>query len=206
MSGYSTINVRTNFPAIAAKLERLPEAIGNKALVRALNKTVDQGKTEMARRISGEYRIGVGEAKKRLVVHKAYLKSGVYHVQAKLAATRSPGKGRSMNLIAFVAKGRVSKASAKRQGKANLAGHLQFKIKRAGGNKVIPGAFIGNKGRTVFIRTGKARLPIQAKNTIDVPQMFNARKINEAVRKVILKQLQANFTRELRVVLQGWAR
>ncbi len=200
----SSISIRNNFPAIAQRLDRLPEQIANKALVRALNKTVDQGKTEMARQISGEYRISVGEAKRRLSVQRATAK-GALKFLAILEATRR-GQGRSMNLIAFVTKSKVSKASAKRQGKANLAGQLQFQIKRTGGKKVIPGAFIGNKGRTVFIRQGKERKPIEAVNTIGVPSMFNARKINSVVRRVLLQKFLANFDRELRVVLEGWAR
>jgi hypothetical protein len=200
----SSISISNNFPAIARRLDRLPDEIGNKAMVRALNKTIDQGKTEMARNISSEYRIGVGEAKKRLSVQRATAK-GALLFTATLEATRR-GKGRSMNLIAFVSKGKVSKASAKRQGKSHLAGQLQFQIKRGGGKKVMPGAFIGNKGRTVFIRLGDERKPIAAVNTIGVPSMFNARKINSVVRAVLLQKFRANFDRELRVVLEGWAR
>lgn len=208
----TTINVRHNFPAIAAKLDRLPEQIGNKAMVRALNKTIDQGKTEMARRISSEYRIGVGEAKKRLDVQRASAK-GRLRFQAVLAASRK-AKGRSMNLIAFVTKGRVSKAAAKRMGNASRAGQIQFQIKRGGGKKVIPGAFVANQGRTVFVREEVAKwnkatrstLPIKALNTIDIPQMFNARRINTVVRQVILNKFQGNFRRELKVVIEGWTR
>lgn len=200
----STISIRNNFPAIARQLDALSADIANKAMVRALNKTVDQGKTEMARKISSEYRIGVGDAKRRLSVSRASAK-GALRFAATLMAT-SKGKGRSMNLIAFVTKGKVSKASAKRQGKASLAGQLQFQIKRTGGKKVISGAFIGNKGRTVFIRQGKDRMPIESINTIDVPRMFNARRINSVVRQIILDKFKSNFDRELRVVIEGWAR
>lgn len=200
----TTINVRHNFPDVAAKLDRLQESIGNKALARALNQTIVQGRAEMARRISGEYRITVGKAKERLTVRKASAR-GRLKFEAVLEASRR-GKARSMNLITFVTRGRVSKAAAKRRGRDNLAGQLQFQIKRAGGKKVIPGAFIANKGRTVFIREGKSRLPIRALSTISVPQMFNSRKINSVVREVILEKFQGNFRRELRVVLDGWSR
>jgi hypothetical protein len=213
----SSISIRNNFPAIARKLDALPTDIGNKAMVRALNKTVDQGKTEMARKISNEYRISVGEVKSRLSVSRASAK-GALRFTAKLEATRR-GKGRSMNLIAFVTKAKVSKAGAKRLGKASLAGQLQFQIKRTGGKKVKPGAFIGNNGRTVFIRVPGTTMAkrskysgtkhaeqIEAINTIDVPSMFNARRINSVVRQVILDKFKVNFNRELRVVLEGWAR
>lgn len=201
----NTINIRHNFPQVAARLDRLAEDVGNKAMVRALNTTVVQGKTQMARKISQEYRLSVGKAKDRLEVRKASARGGVLRFEATLEATKR-GQGRSMNLIAFVNGSKVSKASAKRQGNAALAGQLQIQIKRGGGKKVIPGAFIGNKGRTVFIREGKGRKPIKALNTIDIPQMFNARRINSVVREVMLKNFGANFNRELRAVLRGFVR
>ena len=199
----NTITVRNNFPEIAARLNSLPEQVGNKAMVRALNQTMTQGKTEMARRISSEYRITVGKAKERLDIDRASARGGVLRFRAVLSAGNR-GKGRSMNLISYLTKGKVSKAAARRSGKAGLAGQLQFQIKRGGGRKAIPGAFVGNSGRTVFIRQGKARLPIRALSTIDVPQMFNARRINAAVRAVILEKLQGNFNREVRVIMEGF--
>lgn len=201
----TTISIRNNFPEIAAKLDRLALDVGNKAVVRALNTTITQGKTEMARTISKEFRVSVGTAKERLKVYRASNRGGVMRFSATLEATRK-GKGRSMNLIAFVTRGKVSKASAKRSGRSDLAGQLQFQIKRGGGRKSIKGAFIGNAGRTVFIRDGKARLPISALSTIDIPQMFNTRRVNKVVRQVMLDKFPGNFQRELRAVIKGFAK
>ncbi|MBC2731367.1 phage tail protein [Thiobacillus sp.] len=202
---YPSINVRTNFPQIAAKLDSLGQDIGNKAVVRAINTTMDQGKIQMARQISSEFRVSVGTVKERLKVYKASARNGAIRFIATLQATNK-GPGRSMNLIGFVTRGKVSKASAKRSGRADLAGQLQFQIKRAGGKKAIKGAFVGNQGRTVFIRTGKDRLPIKALNTIDITQMFNTRRVNKLVQKVMLDKFPPNFQRELRAVLKGYAR
>lgn len=201
----SSISVRNNFPVIAARLDRLGADVGNKVVVRALNTTIGQGKTQMARQISSEFRVSVGTAKERLKVYKASARGGAVRFVAILEATRK-GKGRSMNLIAFVTKGKVSKASSKRSGRTDLAGQLQFQIKRGGGKKAIKGAFVGNAGRTVFIRTGKDRLPIKAVSTIDIGQMFNTRRVNKVVRQVMLDKFPANFQRELRSVLKGYAR
>lgn len=201
----STISIRNNFPEVAARLNQLGTDIGNKAVVRALNTTIDQGKTQMARQISQEFRVSAGTAKDRLKVFKASARNGALRFVAILEATKR-GKGRSMNLIAFVNKAKVSKASAKRSGRTDLAGQLQFQIKRGGGRKSIKGAFVGNQGRTVFIRTGKERLPIKALNTIDIGQMFNTRRVNKVVRQVMLDKFPANFQRELRAVLGGFAK
>lgn len=198
MSDGIVINVRTNFPEVMAKLSQVSDEIGNRAMVRALNATITQGKTEMARDISKEFRISVGTAKDRLEVSRASSKGGVYKFEATLEATRK-AKGRSMNVIAFVG------ALPKRTKKGKMA-QIKFQIKRQGGKKTITGAFVGNKGRTMFIREGKARLPIKAVSTIDIPQMFNTRRINEVVQKVMLDKFETNITRELRVVLGGFAK
>lgn len=201
----AAISVRHNFPEIAKQLDRLADDVGNKAIVRALNNTVDQGKVQMAKQISQEFRISSSKVKERLKVSKARSWGRTFNFQAALEAT-TRSKGRSLNLIAFVTKGRVGKAAAKRLGRSELAGQIQFQIKRGSGKKVIPGAFIANKGRTVFIREGKSRMPIRAVNTIDVPQMFNAKRINSVVRKVMLEKFPPNFQRELRAILRGFAK
>lgn len=193
----NSISIRHNFPEVARKLLVLGDDIGNKALVRALNKTIDQGKTKMARGISKEFRISVGTAKDRLSVTRASAKAGSVRFEAKLEATRR-SKGRSMNLIHFVT------ALPKKTRKG--VSQVKFQVKRGGGRKSITGAFVGNQGRTLFIRTGKERKPIQALNTIDIPQMFNAQRINSVVRQVMLSRFKTNFDRELRVVLQGWVK
>lgn len=199
-----TINIRNNFPEVTRDLDRVAYDAGNKAMVRALNATVDQGKTQMARQISKEFRISIGTAKDRLAVRKAVAKGGVLRFEALLEATRR-GKGRSLNLIQFV-ENKVSLSEGRRRAKGGTASQVRFQIKRTGGKKMIKGAFIGNQGRTVFIRQGKSRLPIKALNTIDVPQMFNTRRVNSIVREVMLKRFNTNFSRELRSVLKGYAR
>lgn len=198
------ISIRHNFPDVARSMERLADDVGNKAMVRALNTTINQGKAEMARDISKEFRISVSTAKERLSVTKAIMRTGAIRFEAKLEATKK-GKGRSMNLIAFET-GTLTKRTAKKAGRAGAAGQLGFQILRGGGRKVIPGAFVGNKGRTVFIREGKGRTPIKALNTIDVPQMFNTKRVNQVVRRVMIERFGENFKRELRVVLGGFAK
>ncbi|MBI4995579.1 MAG: phage tail protein [Rhodocyclales bacterium] len=198
-------SIKNNFPAVAKSLDELAVDMGRKAMGRAISRTIEQGKTEMARQISSEFRLPVGQVKKRLVVAKTGWFSDKMRFIAILSAT-SRRKGRSMNVIAFVTQGRVSKAAAKRRGDVGAAGQLQFQIKRGGDKKMIKGAFIANNGRTVFIREGKGRLPIKALNTIDVPQMFNTKRINTKVREVMLKRFVANFERERNAVLRGYGK
>lgn len=203
MSG-NFISISTNFPQVIEQMNRLSQQVGDKAMVRALNATVKQGKTEMARKISKEFMIDKATAEGRLAVRYASVKGGTLRFQALLEATRR-GKGRSMNLIHFIEK-KTTLAEAKRRRKAGDLAQLRFQIKRTGGKKMLPGAFIANNGRTVFIRVGKERKPIKALNTIDVTQMFNTKRINSVVREVMLKRFDANFKRELRSVLKGYVK
>ena len=192
-----SLSIKHDWPDLQRKIDRQRKDIADKAMARALNKTIDQGRAEMARRIAAEYRIKISDVRQRLAITRARKQGKALELTVSLEATRA-GKGRSMNLIAFhTGGGRVLKSGKRQQ--------LRFKIRRDGGNKQITGAFIGNKGRTIFIRDGKSRLPIKAVNTIDVVQMFNAKRINLAVREALLASLESNFDRELRVVLGGYA-
>ena len=192
-----SLSIKHYWPDLQRKIDRQRKAIADKAMARALNKTIDQGRAEMARRIAAEYRIKISDVRQRLAITRARKQGKALELTVSLEATRA-GKGRSMNLIAFhTGGGRVLKSGKRQQ--------LRFKIRRDGGNKQITGAFIGNKGRTIFIREGEDRLPIKAVSTIDVIQMFNVKRINLAVREALLASLESNFDRELRVVLGGYA-
>lgn len=197
------ISIRNNFPKVAAALDRLAVDVGSKAMVRALNATVTQAKPAMARQIAKEFRVTSGQAKERLDVRRASSKGGQLRFEASLQATRK-AKGRGMNLIHFVIGGRPARSK-----KGKLA-QLRLQIKRGGGRKSIKGAFIATNrktgGEAVFIRTGMARMPIKTLTTVDVPQMFNTKRINSVIRSVMLERFDINFQRELRAVLKGFAK
>jgi hypothetical protein len=193
-----SLSIKHNWPDVERQLARLQKDIGDKAVVRALNATIKQGETAMARQISLTYRISQSVVKQRLSVTRARRNGGRLELQVTLEATRK-GRGRSMNMIAFV-------TTAARRLKTGKRNQTKLQVRRDGGRKQVTGAFIGNQERTLFIRTGKARLPIEPVNTIDVVQMFNTRKISAAVQTVLLDRFAINFTRELKVVLGGFAR
>lgn len=198
-----TISLRNNFDKVIRELDTLPEEIANKAMARALNSTIDYGKLQMARTISEEFRISVTEVKKRLDIQRARYR-GQLRLYVSLQATRSGfnGDSRGMNLINFVSGGipKRKKNGAMRQ--------LGLQIKRSGGRKVIPGAFVATNKRTggtaVFIREGKERMPIRTLTTIDVSQMFNTKRINESVRSAMLDKFEPALQREIGAVLRGF--
>ncbi len=196
-----TISIKDNFPDVIAKLMSLGSDIGNKAMVRSLNATVTQGKTEMARTISKEFRINVGTARERLEVSRASAKGG--NLEFEVALSARTNKYRGLNLVRFVTGG------TPRRTKKGMA-QVKLQVKRAGGRKSIKGAFIATNRKTsgtaLFIRTSNARYPIKTLTTIDIPQMFNTRRINEVVVKVMKEKFEANFDREMRKIVEGFVK
>ncbi|MFC5498146.1 phage tail protein [Caenimonas terrae] len=174
------ITVKDNFPEVMAQLEQLHKDVREQALVRAVNSTLAQGQTRMAQEISREFNITSREVKDRLQVIKATWRNGLLSVKGVLQVTNK--RGRSLNLIHFDA----------RQTPAGVS----VKILRSGGRKVLKGAFIANQGRTVFQRVGKTRLPIKAMQTVDVPQMFNTKRINRVVVQLLQDKFPEVFQRE----------
>ena len=144
--------------------------------------------------------LGVTSAyvRQRLAIKRASFKMGRFSISGELIG--GGGRKRSANLIAFVGKTQVATGGGRRR-KDGTRAQLTFQVRKAGGKKTITGAFIGNKGRTVFIRTGNARLPIKPVQTIDVADMFNQRRINARVIGAIRERFPVIFAREAKFAL-----
>ena len=176
------LSITTNFPDVQRQIDALKEGIAKQATASAVNKVVAQAKTAMSREIRAEYNISAGKVGEALAIKKATAKGGLLNIEAELFSPRK--RGRSLNLINFYVR-----KSAK---------GLIFKIKRNGPRKLIPGAFLGNDKRTVFIRVGKSRLPIKALQTIDVASMFNTRRVNAKVLAMIEAKFPEVFANEVK--------
>ncbi len=194
------IDIRHNIHEAAGKLAALRNELQGKAINAALKKTADKAKAEMTRQISGEFNIRAGDVRPQMTV-RFDRSGGQVQVAALQAFGRRRGK-RSRNVIAFAA--RAVPGKGKKQAfvlmpdgtwktlMLPVGGGVSVKIKRNGPRKLIPGAFIGNKGRTVFRRTGDGR-GIEPVETVDVPQMFNMKRLNKAV----VTKITADFPIEL---------
>ncbi len=188
-------SITTNFPDVQRSIERLHEGVRGAALTSAINKTLDQAKTAMVRGITAEFNVKAAYVRERLRVVRASKKGGLFSIEGSLRG--GSDRKRSANIIGFVERS-VSLAQAKRRRKDGTLNQLFVKVKRIGSSKPLKGAFIGNKGRTVFRRTGKARLPIEPVQVIDVGQMFNTRRINAVVVATLKAKFAAVFEREAR--------
>lgn len=203
------ISIKDNFPDIMRQVNGMTEQLRARVMAGAVNKTLDQAKTQMVREIAGEYSLKAGEVRQELAVVRASYRAGNIVLSGVLQAK---GK-RSRNIIRFIERV-VSLAEGRRRKSAGTQRELRFHIKRGGGKESLPGAFIGNKGRTVFRRIPGSVAPSRAKyagtqhaeaieaiSTIYVPSMFNAKRINLAVQRAIVERFPAIFEREARYIL-----
>ena len=194
-----SIVIKHNFPEVQRQLDALEKDIRDKALVRAVNRTIEQAQTRMGREISREYNIKSGDVKARLFIRRASSRQGSFRIEAALEVTSK--RGRSANVIRFSAK--------------QTAAGVSVKIRRGAGRQVIRDAFIANKGNgaggTVFVRKpgtamasrsayagSKHAEQIKAVQTIDIGQMFNAKRINAVVVGLMLEKFPEIFAREVR--------
>lgn len=195
-----SLSIKTDFKDVQRSLDRLSLDLQKRVVPAALNKVAAKAKTEMKQQITGEYNLKSAEVNERLRVIKAGRSLNQWLAVLDPFASRK--RGRSLNMIHFL-ENKTTLAEAKRRKSGGTVNQLHFKIKRVGGKKLVEGAFIGNKGRTVFVRTSGDRLPIKALSTIDVPQMFNTKRIQSKVLARIEKELQVEFDRAIAAALSG---
>jgi hypothetical protein len=183
------------------KLAGVSREIRDKAMQPAINKVADKARTEINRAITQEYAVKATEVRQAVTLRRAG--GGTLTAIIEIFGSASK-RGRSANLIRFLGALNglaVRGAKAKKADIAALNKQLGFIIRRAGGLKKIEGAFIGNKGRTVFRRTGKARLPIEPLQVIGFSQMFKSRKIERRVMERIEVELPIELQRAIKKIL-----
>lgn len=194
------VDVRHNIDQVLREVGTVQRNIRDRAIGAALNKTIAKCKTEATRAITDEYMLQAGQVRPALDITKASARLGNFVAIITPFGSRSR-RGRSLNLIHFVER-KVTLAEARRRAKRGTLKQIGFRIKRKGGTKQLPGIFIANKGRTVFRRRGKARLPIEPVQTIDVPGMFSARRINARVVTVAEREFPIEFARALKAFVR----
>lgn len=204
------INVNVSgIKAVQRNLSRITDELKQgKAVAMAINKTAAKAQVEIRRAITERYVIKASEVRGSLALRRATNKRGS-SVEAVINIFGSPTRrGRSMNMVRFLgavqAAGAAMKTRGTRANKAQLKAleqQLGFAIKRGGGLKTIKGAFLGNKGRTVFMRTGNARLPIKPVQVIGVSQMFSSKEISRRVMEKINKDLEVEVARAIEAIL-----
>lgn len=197
--------------ALKSSLNKLSYDLRDKAAAMAINKTAAKANTELARAITDEFNIQQSEVKNSVSIGKASAKLGLLEAVISVFGSRSK-RGMSMNVSHFLEKS-ITMAEAKRRAKrgdlvtlgkgGRMYPILGFKFKNGSGVKHIKGAFIGNNGRTVFIRTGDARLPIKPVQMIGVSQMFTTKTVNKRVMDRIDRELSVEMERAVNILLNN---
>lgn len=187
--------------AVQRKLAGIQRDLRPKVLQPALNKVAEKALAEINRAIPQEFNVKASEVRNAIDLRRA----AGGNLQAVVSVFGSARKrGRSLNLIHFlqtvIQAGQQIKLRGAKGKKADLAAlqnQLGFLIKKGGGLKKIDGAFVGNKGRTIFTRVGKARLPIKPLQVIGFSQMFKSRRIERRVMQKISDELPVEVDRAI---------
>jgi hypothetical protein len=188
------IEIKTDFKEAYALLKVLPATLRDKVMAGSLNRTIEQGRTQAVRSITSEYNMKASYARARLSISYARRASGAFSMTARLSGGN--GRKRAANVISFDAR--------------QVAGGVSVKIKKSAGRKIIKGAFIANKGRTVFERASGTTMAsrgkysgtkhgeaIKAVQTVGIPQMFTSRKVNKAIEQSLLSNFPKVFRQQL---------
>ena len=197
----------TGLPELQKKLESLTGPQMKSAMSKAINKTAAKGQAEIKRAITQRYDIKANEVANSMSLRSS--KAATLEAEITIFGSTKK-KGRSLNMIHFVEK-KVTLAEGRKRAKKGTQNQLRFRVIKGTGNKTIlgdttlkNGAFIGNKGRTVFQRTGNTRLPIKPVQVIGVGQMFNFKPINARVKKKIEAEFATEMTRAVEGKLKGY--
>lgn len=192
--------------SVRRKLESMQRDMRAKVLQPAINKVAEKARAEINRVIPQEFNVKASEVRNAIEIRKA--RSGKIEAVISIFGSKSK-RGRSMNLIHFLAAVQAAGQAIKVRGgkgrKSELAAlqkQLGFLIKKGGGLKKIQGAFIGNKGRTIFIREGRERLPIKPLQVIGFSQMFNTKRISKRVMDKINHDLPIEVDRAIKLMLE----
>lgn len=174
----------------------------DQAMQMAINRTADKAKAELTRAIVEEYAIKADEVRNSVSLARAHKQQAVSVATINLFGSPSK-RGRSMNMIHFLASlggGFGTRGGAKKKEMKQIGARLGFRIKKAGGLKTIKGAFLFNKGRTIFRAAPGGKIePLQV---IGVSQMFNTTKIQSRVKSKIIDDLSQELSSAVAALLR----
>lgn len=189
------MDVRADVREVERMLTDVQKKIVPKAATAALNRTIKQVQTQSVKEVSAITKLKAKDIRENMKQYKASWN----RLQASIHA-----QPYAPNLINFKAK---EKAKPKRKRK-NWQGGVYASA--WGKRKLYRGAFIANKGRTVFTREIKGgqkvgRLPIKALKGPSLPRTFVQPKVNKAMHQVADRVWRQRFKHELDRRLKKYA-
>ncbi|MBW1712587.1 MAG: phage tail protein [Deltaproteobacteria bacterium] len=185
-----TIDIKSDLKRLA-KMGRSMGKQAPKIMAAALNDTAKKTRTEVRKAVRTRYNVKAGRLNKALSTVKAKPQS----LEAKVVA-----RSQVIGLIHFGARPSRPAAEGARRPKKGVS----FTVTRQAGRSMIPGSFVarmksGHLG--VYVRKGRARLPIQEKFGPAVPSMVGHEDVISQVAPRIDAILEANVRRRLNLAL-----
>lgn len=180
------VNVETEKNAIeeASKLlEGIPGGI-EKAMSRALNRALQEGRTAATREVSRRYTVKAKEVRPTFKMHKASNSK----LEADLSST-----GENLPLSSYLHRPTTDTTGAQRK-------QVRVGVKK-GGLKPLGQGFIW-KGR-VMQRVGQTRLPVEQKYGPAVPVILNNDEIVDKVVETMGESVDKRLEHETRRILEG---
>lgn len=169
--------------AASAAIRRLRE-VAPLAITRALNRSAASGKTVMVRAMAQDVGMKVGDVRETVTVREARPD----RLEAAIVAS-----GKRIPLVKFSAKGPEPS-----RGRGRGVSYRIGKVRRTNPHAFIATMKSGHRG--VFMRTGRARLPITELHGPSLPLVFK-KQIPMALSR-IREQLTKNLQHEFRYYLQ----
>ncbi len=213
------LDIRTDFAPAIAKLKGLELDLKNKVVARSLNEIADKTKTEAAQQIYREFNLSSKDIKSMLFTAHARPRSDDLFV----SVTARSKYGRALNMIRFL-ETKVGKRETRRREKAGLGDRLFVKVKRQGGAKVLGkpkwassypfvvtnrttgGTFIAAREERTAAGWAKykGKLGLRSVFTVDVPSMFNTKRINARLLERVRREFPEIMARKYRDVMRGY--
>lgn len=182
--------------------EIFPNSIVSTAAMRSVNRAVDRGRSEATRALYARWNLKKADINRAVKTIKA--QKSDHGTTTYLSAV-----GRPISLTYFGAKWFRPRAVVSRQGtqqrkRATGKSGVYYQVLRGGGQEHKPHAFIA-KTRSghfgVFERLGKGSLPIDERKVITIASMFGQQNIFDPVLTTINQTWEAEFPRQLALLL-----
>ena len=212
-----TMNARVDTRKALKMLDGLAQNLQDKIASQAVNRTAKDAKAEAARQIFSEFNLPKGKINERIKLSPSRRTANV--IRAEVSVPEAGGKYRALHITDLTgtkdlrfSSGRIGGTTLRmarrtRGGKVTSKGGVQYTMLRGKGKKILPNAFIApgkNSGKLIAfqrINPNDRKSKLKAVYRIDVPQMFNTRRLRALLIPFIENKLAAEVVRLMRVEL-----
>jgi hypothetical protein len=181
------VNVRSNVREVSKEFARYSKDITEKALVRALNESLDKTTTASNREIRKTYNLKARAVSDAMNKKRA---RGRNDPQAVLEV-----RGFRISLYEFSPRERNVKTARGRRRSVSV------QVLRAGSRKTVAGGFVATgRGVGIFKREGAGRYPIKFLPSISIPRAFTNQSVLRVAKKVAVEAFNSEYRRQLKVL------